>query len=340
MGSQNSKPPSHSLSTNPPAPPNPEYLEYFPKFLISANKKLHIHSAKHDETIQFNIFDESKISDLKISKIVIDKIQYTVVHYFQENLLHFIYYDPNLNYYKKSNYKYSKTEYVREIYLIRDDEFLCRMGNKLLLIDIKNNWTRTIYSDRCYWFYRLDSDKNIIICRNIQQGKISLFIRTYSIATNYKNYTMQPYSTRYHIHGNHYLEYVTQLNAYIISVYEHRKSRIAGAYYNETSNTYSVIFYNIILGVMHIHMNQWNYDGDTWRETLMFKDIEHNDLYELNFFLNQDEIHLMNYSVSFCSVLVENYSYWHQRTHQFISEISCLNKFSDDLLLLLLSYIN
>lgn len=317
-----------------PSTPEPQFdgkegMEYPETYLMSNGKKLFI---KDKESTREFACSQETINSYKISKIIINHKPFIIIHYDDGKIYHLVYYDINLNFIKRSQYKYSKK--IINANVIGDDKIVCELTTSLCIIDVKNHKTKVLFFDRKQWCYQMDSNNNIFLAYNYEKRHTMTFtIRKYSSEDHYNKFTEKFYEVNTSYVYSMRLIYLHILEPFIFEYYDNRDLSLMGVYQKDD------IIYVIGKDIHNtISIDEWYKDVLWFKSTILITD-QIDRLYLMNKKAEQDIIHLRYASSHHCSVLCENRHDWTKRMDTFMKSIADIKKFSSDLILLILGYL-
>lgn len=319
----------------------PECLEFKKRYLMSKNDQLWIrqHIQQKSNVSEFDIPEAKNSTDFRISKIHHDKKDFIVIHYLCNRKICFLYYDIHLNLFKKAYYKFHIiSDVVKDVHMIDNDNFFCRLNQCLVKINLQDKSIRTIFNSESKWDFSIDSN-NLTLGHEFDYNRNNLqgTFRVYDIKSDYLEYTSRsysvgPFSSDYDKFFLHRLPYD------IIHCYHIKRLDIMGVHFVNKHNCYRVTLMNKKL--MNISVDVWEFVGGLWECTELLRNLWTVDTYLLNIMLDKDVINLKHGTEHFCSVLLESKDKWLERMKILLMKLENIQKFSSDIILLLLEYID
>lgn len=309
-----------------------ERMMYPSKVLITSEKELHISNLSDDQLI-FDKRNDKK--DYGISKIVINTKVFHVLHYTYKKSCHFIYYDDQLNFVKKTDHAFGFwIPDMTQIHLLSEDHFVCVINNRLNIIDMKSKQMRQPVCDAYGWYFRIDTDKNIVFAYDFVDDPTGtrVRIRTYVAKHNYNKFFDKVHQLNYRYIIKQNLIYLDILDPAIMANYNDYK--ILDVY--KVNNKYHVV--NYYTSYLSLNLVEWEFIDDTWKDRQIFFLWNFTDIHKVNLMSNRSLINVRNEDLRFCCSM-EDVKQWKTRMLQFLKKENNLNKFNEDLLLLILEYI-
>ena len=107
-------------------------------------------------------------------------------------------------------------------------------------------------------------------------------------------------------------------------------------YYCAKNDRYHVIYKHKLWAKFFFNVDEWNCCGGEWMKHKILSESMIYELYQIN-----NTLRIPNVDLGECSsVLIEDYVVWRNRMHEMLKLITCLDRMSSDLLLLILVYIS
>lgn len=317
-----------------------ECLGYPNRVLIGSSKKFgNIELTRYDSfSVQWHGSGgwRDTMQNWKITKIQTEGNNLFVIQYQDDEINHFIYYDENFNIVKETRYMDNGCQLLK-INVIADDEIICMRRDKLVHVNMKTKTTRTIFSGGYDWIFLVDSNRDISVVYPYETsdvGKVAC-IRRFAFKDNYDKTIFDDHlgpSSGLLSYNNEV--YVYLLNPIIVNHYNVLKKRIIDAYHDKKIDSH----YVTSMTSTGITTDLWKYSFGIWLNSIALYELPEDQIYKINLLTNRSEIFMGNNNYHF-SCVIENYQRWSKRMTDFLGNLTCIEKMSIDLLLMILSYI-
>jgi hypothetical protein len=325
----------------------PECMHYLNQFLVTGETIICKFEKDQDGQISNRGLSSKKnIGNGKITKLLTQNKTFIVLHRSNNHKCYFDYYDDRLNFVKEVRYRYpNKSANISNIYLLDEKRFICHLNKDVALINIGNRLrAKILHKSTTKSQYVIDEEKNIIIAYNFADSRNHIFgemvATQFLIKTLYAKGDYTKFKTQQYKLPRSFVSSSNQLHIYIllermITYYESHTFIILKGYYHKEVNSYHVVYKHRWWGLT-VWVDEWNYIDDQWMKHTILSELNIYTLYKINKTLDIPNVDLGDCS----SVLIEDYSKWKNRMYEMLKDISCLDRISSDLLLIILLYIS
>jgi hypothetical protein len=313
----------------------PETLCFPSNFWGSNSTEIYKTLITNDHQKNYILYDDIDTTERRISRILVDGKYCMVAHFSQKDKHFFSYFDENMQYIKQTEYNDKCTN----VKLIADGKFIFRHEQFLVFVDLTlktNKKPGFIIHRGDNWLYKLDDDNNIILAYYFEMSpaKSLVAIRQCLASENYRKSVRKTYVIPGYSKNNMLYAYI--LNRDILSAYGY-SCDILNAYYDKVMQIYYVIFYDAFHSLVQV--DSWICNNNKWIKTVLLTVKDKKDFHKINLEINRTDVEFGIGNTYYKFILPEDHKTWQKRIHQILSNIPCIIAFSDDLLLLLLSYI-
>lgn len=286
-----------------------------------------------------------------VGEVFIDGKRFILVSYNHFSTQHIRYYDENFRYVKEVVYKLPNGQShgdIMNMKFIDETTFVFQTYCQLIVQQVTNSDTSVekivFRNDFDPWDYKLQ-DKNIIIicaCRHTL-AEITYKIRICDATQNY-DWTQTVHTTSALDIINNNIPYNDRLHLFmfpntIIKNYVGIIPHIIWTDADDKTKIYHVIRYTDS-NKTKFEVDRWEYIDNKMRKNTILKLTDKSECYKINMLFNKTLFHEGKYLDNIGCVLPETYIKWRERMLVFLKGFLIINKFSGDLLEIIVDYVS
>lgn len=330
-----------------------EFLD-FPNTCIASNGSVvYKYNLQSDGKKQRNLLGHERFSPGMyqwLSMVQTETTTCIIVISCSHSLYYFSYYNLEFNLIKNISWQHinppligttsRRRDTITDVQFIDEERFLCRMNKTWLAIANINNTYDPMkicfYNTDQEWWFKPDN-KNIIILHDISYIPVGMNfkIRTLTSASNYDDITDQSFCFYSNTKLPFNLLYLYNMPTDISFWYQWKNSKIIDIC--QKNNVYYVLFEEPMSDHI-IVVDKWEH-VDEWKRVEVLKACGMHEYHKINSLINKSVMNSGGNQHYINCIVPEKKEDWNLKTCNLLKNMKCLNRFSSDLILLLVDYI-